>query len=179
MPVPPPAPARAPMALAIMALVIAALALLGHLRSLLMDERMDARVKVLEAAQASNDRAQGRLGRSVEVLGNAVTALSDEQMDLTNPKLQHLRHGFAVSDLTIAREDTGVRVAGRLINTSSLRYRDATFRLKAANSSKEFSIGSLPPGSSGEFELVLPNLPLENARLATFSLLSSAVEYAR
>jgi hypothetical protein len=174
-----PAPARAPVALATLALVIASAALLGILHLMSVNNRLEAKVQALEASQSGDDRAHGRLNRSVEVLGNAVTLLSDEQVDLTNQKLQHLRHGFAISELNIARQDTGVLVQGRMINASSLRYRDATFRAKVGNSNKEFTISNLPPGSSGAFEVVLPNLALENARTATFSLVSSAVEYAR
>jgi hypothetical protein len=174
-----PAPTRAPVALATMALVLAAAALAGILYGMILNNQLDARIKALEATQAGDDRALSRLGRSVEALSSAVTLLSDEQADLTNSKLQHLRHGFAVSELKLTRHDTGVLVEGRMINTSSLRYRDATFRIKVGNSNKEFNIGSLAPGASDEFDAELPNLPMENARMATFSLVSSAVEYAR
>jgi hypothetical protein len=174
-----PPPGRAPVALATMALVIAAAALAGILRGMTSLNQLETKVAALEASQAETEKARGRLSRSIEVLGNAVTLLSDEQVDLGNSKLQHLRHGFAVSELKIDRQDTGVLVQGRLINAGSLRYRDITFRVKVGNSAQEFAISSLPPGSSGEFDVVLPNLPLENARTATFSLVSSAVEYAR
>jgi hypothetical protein len=165
--------------LATLALVLAAAALAGIVRMMVSNDKLEAKVKELEASQASDDTAQARLGRSVDRLGNAVTLLSDEQVDLLNSKLQHLRHGFAVSELAVARQDSGVSVTGRLINSGSLRYRDATFRVKAGNSSQEFAISNLPPGSSGAFSVVLPNLPLESARTATVSLVSSAVEYAR
>jgi hypothetical protein len=178
-PVAQPAPARAPVALATMALVLAAGGLFGILRVLMLSDRLETKIAALEASHTSDDRLHGRLSRSVEVLGNAVTLLSDEQVDMTNSKLQHLRHGLAVSELAIARRDSGVQVEGRLINASSLSYRNATFRVKVGSSSKEFTIGNLPPGSSGEFAIVLPNLPLENARTGTFSLVSSAVEYNR
>jgi hypothetical protein len=179
LPAPPPAPAKGPLALATMALVIAAAALLGILREVMVENQLENKVKALEATQAGDDRAHGRLSRSIEVLGNAVTTLSDEQTDLTNPKLQHLRHGFAVSELSLTRQDTGVVIAGRLINTSSLRYRDATFRVKVGSASKEFNIANLAPGASGEFEILLANTPLENAHTATFSFVSSAVGYDR
>jgi hypothetical protein len=172
-------PSRAGVALATLALVIASAALAAILRNMTAGNQLETKIAALEAAQAADDRAHSRLGRSVEVLGNAVTLLSDEQVDLANSKLQHLRHGFGVSELKLARQDTGVLVQGRMINASSLRYRDATFRVKVGNSAQEFTISNLPPGSSGEFDVVLPNLPLENARTATFSLVSSAVEYSR
>jgi hypothetical protein len=170
---------RAPVALATLALVIAAAALAGILRGVMAGNQLDTKLAALEATQAADDRAHARLSRSIDVLGNAVTLLSDEQVDLGNSKLQHLRHGFAVSEIKSERQDTGVLVAGRMINSGSLRYRDATFRVKVGNTAQEFVIASLPPGSSGAFEVLLPNLPMENARTATFSLVSSAVEYAR
>jgi hypothetical protein len=168
-------------ALATLALILAAfaLALAGLMTMRLSAQKMESRVSALEANQGADDRAHARLNHSIDLLGNAVTLLSDEQVDLGNSKLQHLRHGFGVSELSLQRQDTGVVVAGRIINTGSLRYRDATFRVKVASSSKELTISNLPPGSSGEFQVLLPNLPLENARTASFSLVSSAVEYAR
>jgi hypothetical protein len=170
---------RASVGLALIALLLAAAALAGILRGVMAGNQLDAKIAALEATRAADDRTHARLSRSIDVLGNAVTLLSDEQVDLGNPKLQHLRHGFAVSELKIERQDAGVAIAGRMINAGSLRYRDATFRLKVGANSKEFVISSLAPGSSGEFEVVLANVPMENARTATFSLVSSAVEYAR
>lgn len=174
----PPQPARTAIALATVALLVAAGALLWIVRAVKTIGELETKVAALEATQATDERTHARLGRSVEALGNAVTLLSDQQTDLTNPRLQHLRHGLAVSELAVERQDTGVRVEGRIINSSSLRYRGATFRIKVGTASSEFTIGSLAGGASGEFSVVLANLPLENARTATFSLLSSAVEFA-
>jgi hypothetical protein len=51
--------------------------------------------------------------------------------------------------------------------------------VKVGGSTREFTIESLTSGASAPFELTLPNTPLENARTATVSLLTSAVEYDR
>jgi hypothetical protein len=176
---PPPAPSRAPIAFATIALVIAAAALFAIVRAAKVMGELRGEMEALKATQATNESTSARLRRSVEALDRAVTLLSDEQVDLMNPKLQQLRHGFAISELAIARADTGVRVAGRMINAGSLRYRDATFRLKVESSSQQFTIDNLGPGDSGAFDVVLPNLPLERGRVATLSFVSSAVEYAR
>src|SRR5437870_1225046 len=175
----PPASSKLPIALSTLSLVIAAAALFSIVSAGQLVREIRGELAEVKAAQTAGERTRGRLTRSVDVLGNAVTLLSDEQIDLTNPKLQHLRHGFGVSEIRLERADTGVLVDGRMINASSLRYHDATFRLKVGSSAKEFAISNLPPGSSGTFEALLPNLPLESARTATLSLVSSAVEYAR
>lgn len=176
---PPPASSRIALVLASLGLVLAAAALLAIVRGGMVITDLRVQLDDLRATHAASERTHDRLARSVDVLGNAVTLLSDEQIDLSNPKLQQLRHGFAVSEIALERRDSGVSVVGRVINGSSLSYRDATFRLKVESTSKQFAIASLPPGSSGPFELVLPNLPLEKARTATLSLVSSAVEYSR
>jgi hypothetical protein len=176
---PPPPPARAPVALATMALVLAAAALAGILYGVIVNQQLEARLKTLEATQAEGERTLRGLGRRVEALDKVATLLSGLQADLTSPALQPLSGGFAVTELKLARKDSGVVVAGRMVNTSSLRYRDVTFRIKVGNTSKEFEIGRLAPGGSDQFQAELANLPLENARLGTFSLVSSAVEYDR
>lgn len=165
------------MALATMALVIAAASLLGILRGVMVESQLENKVKALEASQGGADNGRVRLGQRVEALSDAVTLLS-QQVDLTNPRLQYLRDGFAISELKVARQESGVLVAGRLINASSLGYRDVTFRVKAGPSSGEFTVDRLSAGSGGEFQVVLPKTSLENARLATFSLVASTVDLA-
>lgn len=173
-------PARGPLALTIVALLVSAVALLALVGATSRLEAVSTQVEGLKAALAKQEAAQARLERTAEVLSNAVTLLSDEQVDLTNQKLQHLRHGFAVSEVRLARRDSGVLVRGRLINTSSLRYRGVVFRLKVASSAKEFAIEEpLFPGASGVFEVSLANLPLDNARTATLSLMTAGVDYER
>jgi hypothetical protein len=163
-----------------MALLIAAAALAGIVWGVLANQKLEARLRALEVAQASLESTNAGLKINVQRLLSSVTNLSGQEVDLMNSNLQHLLYGLGVSELTIARQDSGVRVAGRMVNGSTIRYRDATFRVKVGNVSKEFAIGILAPGSSGAFDVVLPNLPLENARLATFSFTgASAVEYAR
>jgi hypothetical protein len=172
-------PSRGPIAFTVVALLVSTVALLALAG---VSSRLGAVSTQVDGLKASVDKlesGQARLLRSADVLSNAVTLLSDEQIDLTNGKLQHLRHGFAVSELHLARQDSGVVVSGRLINTSSLRYRGAIFRLKVGASAKEFPIDTLAPGSSGEFEVELQHLPLENARTATLSLVTGGVDYQR
>jgi hypothetical protein len=177
---PAPAPSRASVGLATLALVLAAAALAGILWMMLVNDKLQAKVKDLEARQADDDKATAQLKDGVHRLGNAVTALSDEQLDLMNSGLQQLRYGFAVSELAIARQDTGVAVVGRVINASAIGYRGAIFKMKAGNSSQQFSVPVLAPGSSARFQLVLPNLPLENARTASFFFSgASGVDYDR
>jgi hypothetical protein len=171
-------PPRTPVALATVALVIAAASLLAIVRAGKVVGELQGEMQALRQARAEMDRTSGRLSRSVEALESAVTLLSDEQVDLGNGKLQHLRHGFAISELATEREDTGVRITGRMINASSLRYRGATFRLKTSTSSAELTIDTLAPGGSGSFSTLLARQPLEAARVATLSFVSAAVEYA-
>lgn len=165
--------------LAVLALMSsgAALAAVVHAGGLVRGQRDE--IASLRATVAELQTAQDRLVGATERLGSAVTLLSDEQIDLMNPKLQHLRHGFAVSEIKLERKENGVLVFGRIINATSLRHRGATFRLKVGASSKEFTIPVLPSGVGGEFGVELANLPLENARIATLSLVSSGVEYDR
>jgi hypothetical protein len=175
---PRPPPSRGPLALATVSLVIAAASLLAIVRAGKVVGELEREMQSLKEARAEVDHTSARLSRSVEALESAVTLLSDEQVDLGNGKLQHLRHGFAVSELRTEREDSGVRVSGRLINAGTLKYRAATFRIKADTRSAEFTIDTLAPGGSGPWSALLGKLPLEAARVATLSFVSAAVEYA-
>src|SRR5689334_16052293 len=89
--VPPPAPSRAGVGLATMALLIAAAALAGLVRTMIVNDKLEAKVKQLEAQQSDDDRLFPILKDKVSRLENAVTLLSVEPLDLMNPGLQHLR----------------------------------------------------------------------------------------
>ena len=173
------APARGSIALATVALVLAAAALLVIMWMRMLIGDLRAEVNELKTTATRDEGAAGRLSRQLEAMGAAVTALTDQQVDLGNPALQRLRYGFAVSELKTTRQDKGVLVEGRVINGTSLSYAEATFVIKAGNVSKEFTIEKLAPGGSRAFEVVLPNVPMENARTATLLVVSSPPEYAR
>lgn len=169
-------PSRAPVALATLAVVIAAGALAGILRFMIVTDKLEARLNKLET-QAIDHDGYRELQRQVQRVNTAVTFLSDEQVNLMDPKFQQLHYGFAVSDLSLARKDNGVVVTGRLINGNSLTHRDVVFRIKIGNAGKEFAVRLLPPGGTAVFEVVLPNVPLDSAGTATLSKVSSAVVF--
>jgi hypothetical protein len=162
-----------------MALIIASAALAGILWGMMARAELEKKIAAMEAGQAEVDRSRRELAGRIFRLDNAVTLLSHEQVDLANSGVQHLRDGFAVGEIHTERRDTGVLVQGRLVNASTLGHRAITFRVKVGNSAQEIKIGNLPPGGSGAFSVVLPNVPIDEARTATFSLVSSAVEYDR
>lgn len=128
-----------------------------------------------EAGDEQLRRAQGALTR----LSSAVALLSAEEVDLSSPKLQNLRHGFAVSELRMARKENGIVVSGRIVNGTTLHYRGATFRLRAGGKAKEFEVDELPPGGAGSFEVELPTVPIDETRGSTLSFVTSNVQYGR
>src|SRR5688500_13952389 len=128
-----PRPARGPIGLTVLALAFAAGALAAAMLARSQLSAAQARLTALETTAARLETGFERQDRATSRFGSAITYLSDEQVDLGNPRLQHLRHGFAVSELKLTNEGGALIVTGRIINATSLRHRSATFRMKVAS----------------------------------------------
>jgi hypothetical protein len=163
--------------------VIATVALVGAVVAAVAGLRAGGELAALRAQAAAMGSEQERLRnreeritKAVEVLAAAITALSDEQVDLTSGRLQRLRHGFVVTDLAASPEKAGVLVRGAVANGSALAYKGATFKLSVGDSAQSFVLDALSPGRSGRFELFFPHIAPAAAKQATLSFVSGTTE---
>ena len=88
-------------------------------------------------------------------------------------------HGFMVSKLAAVERPTGVRVKGRVINTSSIRHRDLEFRIALGERSEVFVVSLISPGNSTGFQVMIPDATLHGSSIAEIEYLRSTVTYKR
>ena len=98
-------------------------------------------------------------------------------LDLNFPDIQRIGDGFMVSQLSTESTADGVRVRGRVINSTAVRHRKARFQIGAGRQNATFEIGLISPGNSTGFEVLLPGLTPTAARRASIAYLGSTVNY--
>ena len=89
-----------------------------------------------------------------------------EVVDLTSSDAQGIEFGFLVSDLKVIKRLNGIMVSGRIINSSSIGYRNAIFKINVYGKEKEIAINELKPGGSSFFNVEVPDVPIEDVKFA-------------
>lgn len=99
------------------------------------------------------------------------------RIDLNLPEVQRIGDGFMVSQLNTESTADGVRVSGRMINTTSVRHRNARFRIGSGPNSNSFAIGLISPGNSTSFSVLMPGLDPSATNRVTIAYLGSTLNY--
>jgi hypothetical protein len=100
-----------------------------------------------------------------------------QAIDLATSRVQDVGHGFLVSKLVAVARPNGVRIAGRIINTTSVRHRDLAFRIGLGEHAAKFKVNLISPGNSTGFWAVVPDASLDSNPAAEIEFLSSTVNY--
>jgi len=97
-------------------------------------------------------------------------------VDLTNPTLQSLGSGFFVGPTSVTDSSGGLRVRGRIVNTTSVDQARAEFRLGVGKREVSFSVARVAAGGSAPFAVELPDGKAD-VRAARMRWLRSTVRY--
>ena len=114
-------------------------------------------------------------GRALPAVGAAPPG--GPEIDLAVSEIQNIGGGFMVSGLSATEEAGGVRVSGRMINTTSVKHRALSFRMTLNGQSEVFEIGLISPGNSTGFSVKLPGPKMASAGLARIELMGSTINY--
>jgi hypothetical protein len=98
-------------------------------------------------------------------------------VDLTNPTLQSLGSGFLVGPTSVTDSGGGLRVRGRIVNTTSVDQARAEFRLGIGKREVSFSVARVGAGGSAPFAVELPENGKADVRAARMRWLRSSVRY--
>jgi hypothetical protein len=109
----------------------------------------------------------------VSARGNGQVGL----VDLTLPAIQEIGNGFMVVQLGLAKQGTGVRVSGRVINSTSVQHAGIQFGISVGGQSQRFDINLISPGNSTGFAVDIPDVRLDDAKTAQIRYLRSTVNY--
>jgi hypothetical protein len=106
-------------------------------------DSIDSQLLSLRILQATRDVKKGRV-------------------DLTNPTAQRLDETFLVSDVTVTKHLAGVKVTGRIVNTSSIIHESLTFNISMRGGNNYFWIPRISPGNSTAFSVHVEGVSVEN-----------------
>jgi len=103
--------------------------------------------------------------------------IPDYEIDFSVSTIQGIDAGFKVAGLNVEKHLTGVKIKGRIINSTALTYKDITFKMIVGEQEKDFYIKRISSGNSSSFEIYVPDVPIEAARFGEIKRGKSLVEY--
>ncbi|MFI5316789.1 MAG: hypothetical protein ACHQ6T_13905 [Myxococcota bacterium] len=98
-------------------------------------------------------------------------------IDLTNPTLQSLGGGFLVGPTSVTDSSGGLRIRGRIVNSTSVDQARAEFRMVIGTREVSFSVARVAAGGSAPFAVELPASGKADVRAARMRWVRSSVSY--
>ena len=134
-----------------------------------INTRIDEKNKRLEEIlfNANDEFRENMVDKVSELLNSYMIFLPSLEIDLTSEGWQDLGHGLIVSDIVVDEHLTGVKVKGKVINCLSVTQSRISLFIVIGESSKEFEIiEDIEPSYSADFEVYVPDVPIENTNKA-------------
>ena len=91
--------------------------------------------------------------------------------------IQEINNTFLVAELSLEPHLTGIKVKGRIVNSSSLSHENVKFKITVSKQSQEFTLNRVSPGSSTSFEVYVPDVPIKDTRSGEIEYIESMVSY--
>jgi len=98
-------------------------------------------------------------------------------VDLHATDLQRIGDGYLVGHLSVGSEPGGTKLAGIIVNGSSLTERMAQFTVASRGVERTFTVSLLPAGGSARFSVDIPGLVADSALTGTIRFLNATVDY--
>jgi hypothetical protein len=101
-----------------------------------------------------------------------------QEVDLSRAGWQAIEGGFYVIDLGVSPEAKGVRIAGKIINPTSVTHEAAKFSLRIGEHHAAFTLARVPPAIAQPFEVTMADVAPADAQRAFVALESSTITFA-
>ena len=99
-------------------------------------------------------------------------------IDLTSQKAQKIDDKFTIFIDEVEPHLTGIKIKGGTINTSGIAHKNIKFSVTVAEQTKELHIlEEIKSGYSRNFELYVPNVPIEKSKYAKIKYNSSLMAW--
>lgn len=144
---------------------------------LLLEREQAARV-ALERSVAEVDPKLERFKGAVREVGRDLRAAVFQEVDLRAGGWQPIAGGFYVIDLAVSAEGGGVKIAGKIINPTSVTHDSAQLSARIGDKRAVFGLAHIPPAVAQPFEVVVPGVAPAEAKRAYFALESSTISFA-
>ena len=100
-------------------------------------------------------------------------------VDFTSSSIQDIGDGFCVAGIDASIHLTGIKIRGRILNTTSVDHRGATFKVRIGRSSNTLTIMRISSGNSTGFEVYIPDVAPSDAKFGNIKYKSSTVLYRK
>ena len=157
-------------------LAAAALAACWYSFDLLHDQR--AQLAELRQKVADVGPSVEKFKGAVRDMGRDLIALVMDEVDLTKSGWQPIGRGFFVIDAGSERQPDGLKVRGKVINTSALTHESLLFRARVGAGSAPFALTKAAPGVALPFEVVVSGVPPGAPLKAFLTLETSTISFA-
>lgn len=115
------------------------------------------------------------LNNRVNRLEYQLELIEKNPINLTVPNVQDIDNDYKVTIESVEQHLTGVRVKGRIINSTTLDNEDLSFKIKISNQSQDFYINRISAGNSTGFEVYVPNVPIDQTQYGEIIFVESIV----
>ena len=132
----------------------------------------------LERTVAEVDPKLERFKAAVREVDRGLRDAMFQQVDLAAGGWQPIAGGFYVIDLAVTPEGNGVKIAGKIINPTSVVHESVQLSARIGNQRGTFGLARVPPVVAQPFEVIIPGVPPAEAKRAYFALESSTISFA-
>jgi NAD(P)-dependent dehydrogenase (short-subunit alcohol dehydrogenase family) len=101
-----------------------------------------------------------------------------QEIDLGATGWQPIAGGFYVIDLAVAPAGKGTKIAGKIINPTSVVHESAQFSVRIGEKRATFSLPRVPPGIAQTFDVTLPDVAAASVKRAFFALDGSTISFS-
>jgi hypothetical protein len=101
-----------------------------------------------------------------------------QEIDLAAGGWQPIAGGFYVIDLGVTPQGDGVKIAGKIINPTSVTHDSAQLSARIGTHRATFGLAHVPPAIAQPFDVTLPGVPPAEAKRVYMSLESSTISFA-
>jgi hypothetical protein len=157
-------------------LVVAALGSSAYLYQRLRREEA-ARAALATEVAAFGPRFE-QFKAAVRDVGKQLSTTVFQEVDLAAAGWQPIQGGFYVIDLALSSAGKGTRIAGKIVNPTSVVHETAQFSVRIDEHKATFTLPRVPPGVAQPFDVTVPDVPVAEAKKAFVALDSSTINFA-
>ena len=98
-----------------------------------------------------------------------------DQVDTSVETAQKINSPFIISKINVTQHLDGVKIKGAVINTSSVRYNNSEFKIKAGGQERTFYVDHMGSGAQGLFNVFIPAISPADVRWVTIEYVGGSV----
>jgi hypothetical protein len=115
---------------------------------------------------------------AVRDVDRSLSATVFQEIDLAAAGWQPIAGGFYVIDVAATPAGKGTKIAGKVINPTTVTHEDAKISVRIGVERATFTLPRVPPGVAQPFEVALPGVPPASAKKALVALEGSTISFA-